>query len=39
MHIQNKDLKQVKLVYTNSFSIEHMLGSPSAKEKGSLKLH
>ena len=34
--IQNKDLKQVKLVYTNSFSIEHMLGSPSTKEKEAL---
>lgn len=34
--IQDKDLKQVKLIYTNSFAVEHLLGSPSTKEKEAL---
>lgn len=34
--IQDKDLKQVKLIYTNSFEVEHLLGSPSTKEKEAL---
>ncbi|MBS7016922.1 hypothetical protein, partial [Streptococcus sp.] len=33
---QDKDLKQVKLIYTNSFAVEHLLGSPSTKEKEAL---
>lgn len=34
--IQDKDLKQVKLIYTNSFAVEYLLGSPSTKEKEAL---
>lgn len=34
--IKDKKLSQVKLIYSHSFAIEHLLGSPSSKEKEAL---